>query len=110
MRRYILTPRGRVANLVLVVLVVLGALLHATHALATGAGPWIHALLSAALLIGLLRHWPPTYALVALLNLVGLALALRVSDAQMVLTYALVVVLAMFTRSQMLERVDPPPA
>jgi hypothetical protein len=109
-RRYLLTPTGRVANLVLAALLVVGIVVGVAGALDTGGWDWMPPALSVLVLAGVLRHYPPTYGAIALFALIGMTLALNHARVQVAIAYVLVVVLALYARSQMLERVETPPA
>ena len=110
MRRYLLTPRGRVANLALAMLLVLGLVHGVRRALESGGWAWSLPVLVVALLLGVLAHRPMTYWCIALGGLVGTAASLNHGNGAEMIAGLMLVVVALFTRSQILERTATPPA
>ena len=105
MRRYLLTPRGRIANLALVMLLAVAAVGVVPLALRNPVA-WCYVVALGALVLGLLRHVPMTYVLIALVGMIGMAGSLNFGRGAAVLANLLAVVLALYARSQMLERVE----
>jgi glucan phosphoethanolaminetransferase (alkaline phosphatase superfamily) len=109
-RRYLLTPRGRVANLALAMLLVLVLVATVQNALEWGGWAWALPALVVALLLGALAHTPMTYVIIALNGMIGMAASLNRGEVAHVLGSVLLVALAVFIRSQILERTAAPPA
>jgi hypothetical protein len=105
MGRYLLTPPGRVANLMLAAILLLAFVAALLLALAEGGLSWVAAGTAIVLMLGVLMHFPPTYGAAALVALIGLAASLNLGDVVAVLANALVVGLALYARSQLHERV-----
>jgi hypothetical protein len=108
-RRYLLTPRGRVANLALAMLLA-GVMAYAVQrALGSGGAAWSVPAIVAALLFGTLAHHPWTYATIALGGMFAMAAGLNHGRGAMVITSLLLVGVAMYARSQILERTAAAP-
>ena len=110
MRPYLLTPRGRVANLALAMLIVLVVAYLVQRANHYGGAAWIVPAAGVAMLVGVLAHRPIAYGLTAFCGLFLFAAALTHPRASEVLGSLLVVVLALYARSQIYERAAPPEA
>jgi hypothetical protein len=109
MNRYALTHRGEIANRVLAGLMALACLGVGVMAVQVGGLPWIILSAMVVLLVGVALRYPPAYGTLAFLALLGMAAGLRAGNPAVVLVDAGLVVLALYVRSQCLERVDPPP-
>jgi hypothetical protein len=108
--RYALTPRGETANRVLAVLVAIGCLGIGVFAMGTGGIAWAIVAAMVVVLAGIVLRYPPAYGALAFLALIGMTAGLRAGNVAVVIVDAGLVVLALFVRSQSLERVEPPPA
>jgi hypothetical protein len=76
-------------------------------ALQDGGMAWLVLAAMVVLLAGVALRYPPAYGTLAFLALLGLTAGLRAGNVIVVIVDAGLVVLALYVRSQCLERVDP---